>query len=265
MNIKSPYVYFLHRILLLVVLFMMPGCVGLPKIETAIHESPRGMVALKVIPERQAKTSHPITMDRKTLQTFLRGVYVQEEKALLESLITEDVGLIRVFTEEDIDFLLPYLHKALSQATVEEEIIFELIYNRPGGRTITIGSLFVQDGNLHLTVNNFQSNPGKASLRMRSSYGQFRPKIWSLTYRPEAHLAKGSLNPTKKKGLPNTIVLRLKALEESSERDTSSTMDGTSQTTNKNRESIRQEIQQLRESIHNQEQQLKQLEQRLEP
>ncbi len=178
---------------------IMAGCAGTLSPDTTIHQDSRSAVFLQNVSDRSYQAAHPIKLEETTLVNVLRGVHTREKadflllfgKALLDASSTPRVT--RVFSEDDIAVLTPYLTVALAQAAPNQRVGFRL-YNTPNiptpsqtaGSTFwekvdgfigsepplaghvetTAGHLFADGLSLHLTLTHYQHRPGKAHKKM---------------------------------------------------------------------------------------------------
>ena len=166
----------------------------MPRVETTIHTSPKGAISLKVLPEPSIRVSHPITLDKHTIQAVLSGVYVHEEGGILDSLLKRDTESIRVFTPEEVAFLTPWLIQAFSTATPEESIEFHV-----GSQTYTSGSIYVLNSILHFSLIRFQDHSLRSALLSRPSNSFSRPKQWQISFDPDVVIETNGVGHQEKR------------------------------------------------------------------
>ena len=124
-----------------------------------IHESSRGSVYLEQIPDRSFHTAHPISLEPAAITRVLRGVLVQEQQRLLQTLFAGEPNALQVFSDEDIAFLTPLIATALSQAAFDERVRFRVLHRTDSGPESTEGALFAYGRSLHLTLTHYRYNP----------------------------------------------------------------------------------------------------------
>ena len=215
--------------LIAVGLTLIEGCAHAPEVDTVVHEAPRGSVTLERIPDRGVKAAHPIAIEEGVIARALSGVRVTERKTALQTAFSKQSSMTRVFSEEDIRFLAPFLTAALRQAAPDQQVGFqlhkyppELSYSSKSGAGVgssdplltnatlletTSGHLLAQDQWLYLTVSEFRKRAEQsdtinmANRRLPDSTGQADKE---LVFEP-----KEALKPNGKAGLfssaPDTV------------------------------------------------------------
>lgn len=261
--------------LTLVALLGLSGCVATPRVQTTLHESPQGLVALREFADPGRRASHPATVDPAVLRRVLHGLYVQEQKALLDSVMSGEAAPTPMLSEAQIEFLTPLLVSALAQATPGEAVLFRLVQGAPGRQRATEGSLSV-DGDLwHLQVVRYQAPPAGQALISKSQQAVVRAKRWTLRFRPETAVVNGTeelvvtAEPVGSES--NTLAIdtaRLAAAPAADPRapgtaDVPAASDASAARPDPRAQELEREVQELRRSLQDQQQRLRELEQRL--
>jgi hypothetical protein len=165
-------------------LALASGCAHPPEVDTIVHEAPKGLVYLERIPDRGFKAAHPIVIEEGVIARTLGGVMVSERKTTLQTAFSKQPASARVFSEEDIRFLAPFLTTALRQAAADQQVGFQvrsypsgLSYSSKSGAGVgssdpllanstlletTSGHLLAQDRWLYLTVTEFRKRAEQA-------------------------------------------------------------------------------------------------------
>jgi hypothetical protein len=137
-------------VLLIGITLTLSACATGPELDLTIHESDRGAVYVERIPDRSFQAAHPIILSADTMARILRGVAVKEDRGLFGNLIIGRPEAIRVFRDEDIQFLAPLLAEGLTRAASDQQVGFRVI--QPGMNDLAKGSLYAYGQSLYLTV-----------------------------------------------------------------------------------------------------------------
>lgn len=153
---------------------IIAGCAGTLSPEKTIHQDPRSAVFLQNVSDRSYQAAHPIKLEEATLASVLRGVHTEEKAGFtvlvgktLKSYVSSNT---RVFSEDDIAVLTPYLTAALAQAAPNQRVGFRLYYapviptqsqKASQNMDTTAGHLFADGLSLHLTLTLNRYRPGK--------------------------------------------------------------------------------------------------------
>ena len=103
------------------------------------------------IPDRSFHAIHPITISADTMARILRGVVVKENRGFLGIMIAGKPEAVRVFGDEDVEYLAPLLVEGLASAASDQQVGFRV------GQTVaptesTKGSLYAYGKSLYLTT-----------------------------------------------------------------------------------------------------------------
>lgn len=168
----------------LALLMSISACSLVPTVQTPIHQSERGTVALRTFSDPEFKASHPKTLESTMMFQVLQGLRVQEQKSTLAKLMTGEVSPVPVFSQDQIIYLAPILTSAFSQATAEEQVTFLLTNNSSNERTHTEGTLFIEDSFLYLSINQYRAHSTQPALLSKPTSSFNRPKEWELKFYP---------------------------------------------------------------------------------
>jgi hypothetical protein len=142
----------LEVLLVLVITQFLTGCLGSSGIRTMIHEDPQSQVYLDWVPKESFRASHPQYFSPILIKHILSGVMVQPPPGIIEGLLGEDPKPSPLFSNDDVELLVPHLVSALSQVTPEEQVVFQRTYSQESQTTKTAGTIHVKEGLLYLTI-----------------------------------------------------------------------------------------------------------------
>ena len=168
------------KIIAVSILIVLSSCVSIPQVETPIHQEKQGTITLRSSTDPSYQAKHPHTIETNHLLSILQSLYVQEEKALLSSLISGEGERVPVFSTQESLFLAPHLSTALSQTTPEEYVWFQISPKSEGKETVTNGVLYVLKDSLRIGLQEFKSDPRNAKLSSKPSYPPTQIKKWNL-------------------------------------------------------------------------------------
>jgi hypothetical protein len=135
------------------------GCTG-SGIRTPLHQNETSRVYLEWVPQDSFRASHPATLSPTVIHGALRGLRVQKLKTELDKHLSGQQEPKRIFSDEDVELLTPHILSALSQATPEEQIVFQRIYPWEYGSRMTAGTLSLHDDLLFLTITHYTQAHG---------------------------------------------------------------------------------------------------------
>src|SRR3990167_6110460 len=90
-------------------------------VEAILVDSPRGAVFLQRVEDRWFQAAHPLSLSPALLTHVFRGVQVQ-------SLQEDKAMAVRVFSDEDAEFLSSLMSTALSKATKGQLVGFRVLH-----------------------------------------------------------------------------------------------------------------------------------------
>jgi hypothetical protein len=134
------------------------GCLGLALIVTGcsstakIAQNSKGSVYLEEIMDWSFEASHPAVIDQTTIMKIVKGVYSAEDQNGSSRMSAAGSKPMRVFSDEDAEFLAPLLAQGLSKAKPEQLVGFRVSSSAGSGSEPTAGSMYVHQGAVHLTI-----------------------------------------------------------------------------------------------------------------
>ena len=126
---------------------MVTGCSSTSK----IAHNAKGTVALEEIMDWSFEASHPAIIDQTTILKIVKGVYFAEDQNG-SRMSAAGSKPMRVFSDEDAEFLAPLLAQGLSKAKPEQLVVFRVSSSAGSGSEPTAGSIYVQQSAIHFTV-----------------------------------------------------------------------------------------------------------------
>jgi hypothetical protein len=130
---------------------IVAGCSMFSK-ETKVHKNAKGSVYLKEIADWSFEASHPATIDQMTMLKIIKGVVTDEVQKVSGNMPASGSKPMRVFSDEDAEFLAPLLAQSLSQAKPEQIVGFKVSSSAGSGAEPTAGTLYMHKGSIHLTI-----------------------------------------------------------------------------------------------------------------
>jgi len=134
------------------------GCLGLALMVTGcsstskIAQNSKGSVYLEEIMDWSFEASHPAVIDQTTLMKIVKGVYSAEDQNGSSRMSAAGSKPMRVFSDEDAEFLAPLLAQGLSKAKPEQLVVFRVSSSAGSGSEPTAGSIYVQQSAIHFTI-----------------------------------------------------------------------------------------------------------------
>src|SRR6476659_8399900 len=126
---------------------MVTGCSSTSK----IAHNAKGTVALEEIMDWSFEASHPAIIDQTTILKIVKGVYYAEDQNG-SRMSAAGSKPMRVFSDEDAEFLAPLLAQGLSKAKPEQLVVFRVSSSAGSGSEPTAGSIYVQQSAIHFTI-----------------------------------------------------------------------------------------------------------------
>jgi hypothetical protein len=177
---------------------IVAGCVSTPPSVEVVHESSRGSVYLEEIPDRSFHAAHPITLEPAIITQVLRGVLVEDQQRLFQTLLAGEPKAVRVLSDEDIAFLTPLMATAFSKATFDQRVRFRVIHRTASGPESTEGTLLVYGRSFHLTLTHYRYNSMRLDPDSKPGRSLPDPTGFSgrhVLFMPEAALRTGVYQP----------------------------------------------------------------------
>ena len=116
--------------------------------ESKVHKNAKGSVHLKEIADWSFEANHPAMIDQMTMLKVIKGVVTDSTSKMPAS----GSKPMRMFSDEDAEFLAPLLAQGLSQAKPEQIVGFKVSPSAGSGAEPTAGTLYVHNGSIFLTL-----------------------------------------------------------------------------------------------------------------
>ena len=126
---------------------VVAGCSSTAK----LSQSAKGSVSLEEIMDWSFEASHPAVIDQTTILKIVKGVYTAEDQNG-SRMSAAGSKPMRVFSDEDAEFLAPLLAQGLSKAKPEQLVVFRVSSSAGSGSEPTAGSIYVQQGAIYFTI-----------------------------------------------------------------------------------------------------------------
>jgi hypothetical protein len=120
--------------------------------EAKLHKNAKGSVYLKEIADWSFSANHPATIDQMTMLKVVKGVVTDDVLKMSGNMPASGSKPMRVFSDEDAEFLAPLLAQGLSQAKPEQIVGFKVSPSAGSGAEPTAGTLYVHKGSIYLTI-----------------------------------------------------------------------------------------------------------------
>jgi hypothetical protein len=124
------------------------GCSSGPE----LAHNANGNVYLEEVSDWTFGASHPAVIDQLTITKIFKGLYSNDGMNGSSRMSVGGSKPMRVFSDEDAEFLSPLLTQGLSKAKPEELVWFRVSSSAGSGSEPTTGSIYVQKGSIYLTI-----------------------------------------------------------------------------------------------------------------
>ena len=137
---------------------MIYGCLSLMVIVTGcsttskIAHSAKGSVYLEEVTDWSFEASHPAVIDQTTIMKVVKGVYSEDSQNGSSRMSAGGGKPMRVFSDEDAEFLAPLLAQGLLKAKPEQLVGFRVSSSAGSGSEPTAGTIYVQQGSIYFTI-----------------------------------------------------------------------------------------------------------------
>lgn len=130
---------------------LVAGCSMLSG-EAKLHKNAKGSIYLKEIADWSFEANHPATVDQQTMLKIIKGVVTDDVQKMSGNMPASGSKPMRVFSDEDAEFLAPLLAQGLSQAKPEQIVGFKVSPSAGSGTEPTAGTLYMHKGSIYLTI-----------------------------------------------------------------------------------------------------------------
>ncbi len=124
---------------------IMAGCSTTAK----VAQSSKGNVFLEEVTDWSFEASHPAVIDQTTMSKVIKGLYSEDGSSRMSAGGSKPM---RIFSDEDAEFLAPLLTQGLSKAKPEQLVGFRVSSSAGSGSEPTTGSIYVQKGSIYITI-----------------------------------------------------------------------------------------------------------------
>jgi hypothetical protein len=156
---------------------VISGCAG----GTKLAHNPKGSVYLEEVTDWSFEASHPAVIDQLTITKIVKGLYRDDSMNGSSEMSAGGSKPMRIFSDEDAEFLSPLLAQGLSKAKPEQLVGFRVSSSAGSGSEPTTGSIYVQNESIYLTIGKGAKPTG------------FMPKSAARTEPAPAYAAGGAL------------------------------------------------------------------------
>jgi hypothetical protein len=127
---------------------VISGCAG----GTTLGHNTTGNVYLEEVSDWSFEASHPAVIDQLTIAKIVKGLYRSDGISGSSSMPAGGSKPMRIFSDEDAEFLSPLLAQSLSKAKPEQLVGFRVSSSAGSGSEPTTGSIYVQKGSIYVTI-----------------------------------------------------------------------------------------------------------------
>ena len=127
---------------------VISGCAG----GTKLTNTAKGGVYLEEVSDFSFEASHPAVIDQVTIAKIVMGLYYNDGTNGSSKMSAGGSKPMRIFSDEDTEFLTPLLAQGLAKAKPEQLVWFRVSSSAGSGSEPTTGSIYVQKGSLYLTI-----------------------------------------------------------------------------------------------------------------
>ena len=145
-NVQSPIMRSLVGIAACAL--VVSGCAG----GTKLTDNAKGGVYLEEVSDLSFEASHPAAIDQQTITKVVKGIYRNDGMNGSSRMSVGGSKPMRIFSDEDAEFLSPLLAQGLAKAKPEQLVWFRVSSSAGSGSEPTTGSIYVQKGSIYLTI-----------------------------------------------------------------------------------------------------------------
>ena len=121
---------------------VVSACASKPDLDITIHKSERGAVFVERISDRSFQATHPVTLSSDTMARVLRGVILKDGRRVLGNLASDKPETIRVFGDDDVEYLAPLLVEGLTRAASDQQVGFHIVKHGTPAQSQSAGTVF---------------------------------------------------------------------------------------------------------------------------
>lgn len=117
-----------------------------------IAQSSKGNVYLEDISNWRYEASHPAVIDQTTILKIVKGLHGNQPQNESPEMSAGGSKPMRLFSDEDAEFLTPLLAQGLSKAKPDQVVGFSVSSSAGSGLEPTAGSIYVKNGSIYVTI-----------------------------------------------------------------------------------------------------------------
>ncbi len=148
--------------------------------ETKLHKNAKGSIYLKEIADWSFEASHPATIDPITMLKIVKGVVTDDVQKMSGNMPASGSKPMRVFSDEDAEFLAPLLAQGLLQAKPEQIVGFKVSPSAGSGTEPTAGTLYMHKGSIYLTIAPSQNRKASGFIPSSAAHLEKPPSFVAL-------------------------------------------------------------------------------------
>jgi len=118
----------------------------------ALSRNAESSVYLAEVTDWPFEASHPAVIDQLTITKIVKGLYSNDGVSGSSRMSAGGSKPMRIFSDEDAEFLSPLLAQSLSKAKPEQLVGFRISSSAGSGSEPTTGSLYVLKGSIYVTI-----------------------------------------------------------------------------------------------------------------
>jgi hypothetical protein len=127
---------------------VISGCAG----GTTVADNAESSVYLEEVTDWSFEASHPAVIDQLTITKIVKGLYSHDGLSGSSRMSAGGSKPMRIFSDEDAEFLSPLLVQGLSKAKPEQLVGFRVSSSAGSGSEPTTGSIYVLKGSIYVTI-----------------------------------------------------------------------------------------------------------------
>ena len=131
-----------------IIAFVTAGCAS----GTKITHNTKNNVFLEEVTDWSYEASHPAVIDQMTIAKIIKGLYGNDGASGSSRMSAGGSKPMRIFSDEDVEFLSPLLTQGLAKAKPEQLVGFRISSSAGSGSEPTTGSIYVMNGSVYLTI-----------------------------------------------------------------------------------------------------------------
>jgi hypothetical protein len=145
-NVQSPIMQSLVGIAACAL--VISGCAG----GTTLAHNAKSSVYLEKVTDSSFEASHPAVIDQLTITKILKGLYSNAGMSGPSRMPAGGSKPMRIFSDEDAEFLSPLLAQGLSKAEPEQVVGFRVSSSAGSGSEPITGSIYALKESIYLTI-----------------------------------------------------------------------------------------------------------------